>query len=105
MNRQSKSIRDFGEYIAYERQLLRKMTDREKQNNPSEGQDRKFGPVENFIATHIKGLFKQALHLFPHEPRLWDSYIIFCKHCNYYVEISNAYEKMLQVSRLVVNFT
>lgn len=93
ISRQSKTIKDFIEYITYERNLKSKASERWKAMNTGS-----VCPVETSISHHIRNLYKQALGRFPEELRLWTNYLKFCKHANFLSECSSAFEKMLQVS-------
>lgn len=88
-----KNIRDFVDYIGYERNLVTLI--REKLQS---GKAVPNTPVVRSIATRIKKIYNKALALYPHDVRFWDECIKFLQQFNILEEISLVYQKMLKVS-------
>lgn len=91
IERQQKEIRDFCEYIKYERGILSIISDRRKILHVKEKK-----ALERIIAMKIRGLYKKVLARFPKDLRLWESFVKFCKGFHFTGEISEAIDRMLQ---------
>ncbi|KAL5274361.1 UTP6 family protein [Megaselia abdita] len=90
ISRQGKTVKDFFEYILYERKLLALFQEREKNRK------QEFSELIYSTANHVKALYRQALALFPQELELWENFIKFCKHSNFSHDVSRTFERMLQ---------
>lgn len=88
----SKDIKDFVEYIKYERNLIALTNKRTKERKPAGTNN-----VCSLISNHMKQLYDQALSRFSHNLRFWDEYIKFLQQFKYNQDISATFDRMLQV--------
>lgn len=49
------------------------------------------------VAVHIKQLYSEALLEFPQNTRFWDEYIKFLQQFKFHRDISEAFDRMLEV--------
>lgn len=87
-----KEIKDFLEYIKYERKLI--STSKERFQTLHIMEENTIAPL---IALHLKQLYSEALSEFPQNTRFWDEYIKFLQQFKFYGDISDAFERMLKV--------
>lgn len=88
----SRSIKDFVEFIKYERNvvgLTRQRTKLQKLNTKH--------TILTLISNRMKQLYAQALSKFPHNLRFWDEYIKFLQQFKFSKDISSTFDQMLQV--------
>lgn len=89
----SRQIKDFLEYIKYERSLISLTKERLKVNKSNSN-----NTIGKLIAQRMKQLYTQALLKFPHDTRFWDEYIKFLQQFKFNSDVSAAFDRMLQVS-------
>lgn len=89
----SRDIKDFVEYIKYERSVIGLTKQRTKIQKPNENHT-----ICTLIAKRMKQLYAQALSKFPHNLRFWDEYIKFLQQFKFSKDISSTFDRMLQVS-------
>lgn len=89
----SRDIKDFVEYIKYERSVIGLTKQRTKIQKPSENHT-----ICTLIAKRMKQLYAQALSKFPHNVRFWDEYIKFLQQFKFHKDISATFDRMLQVT-------
>lgn len=89
----SREIKDFVEYIKYERNIISITKERTKlvKNTPNH-------TIITLIANRMKQLYAQALSKFPQNTRFWDEYIKFLQQFKFHSDISTTFDRMLQVS-------
>lgn len=89
----SREIRDFVEYIKYERSIIVLTKQRTKVKRPNENHT-----ICTLIANRMKQLYAQALSKFPHNIRFWDEYVKFLQQLKFAKDIPATFDRMLQVS-------
>lgn len=89
LSRSSKSLRDYGNYVVFEKKLYELVKATEISRN------QQFPGLKAAMANRIVRLYKEAIRVFPDEYRLWDAYLKFCK-TNFPSEVPVAYEKLFQ---------
>ncbi|XP_063700109.1 U3 small nucleolar RNA-associated protein 6 homolog [Culicoides brevitarsis] len=89
--RHCKDIKDFCEFIKYERNLLNLI--RERQQGTKHVRQKQI--LEKIVAKRVRGMYLRALNRFPGELRLWDSFFKFCQIYEFKREISKGVERML----------
>lgn len=89
----SRVIKDFVEYIKYERSIVGLTKQRTKIQKPSESHT-----ICTLIAKRMKQLYDQGLSKFPHNIRFWDEYVKFLHQFKFTKDISSTFDRMLQVS-------
>lgn len=92
IQRQTKALKDYLQYIKFERNLINLIRERRKTRNIPQ----KKASIEHSIALKIKSLYKQALDRYPEEIRVWEEYIQFCKQFKFVGEVSPILDKMIQ---------
>lgn len=85
-------IKDYVEYIKYERSLIGLIKERAKNVKGLSN-----NALLTQIADRMKHLYSQALTKFPNNLRFWDEYMKFLQAFKYTKDISATYDKMLQV--------
>lgn len=88
----SRVIKDYVEYIKYERGLMATVRERIKQNKVTTNHT-----ILTLIADRMKQLYAQALSKFTQNIRFWDEYIKFLQTFKYTKDISTTFDRMLQV--------
>lgn len=88
----SRVIKDFVEYIKYERSLMATIRERIKVNKITTNHS-----ILSLIADRMKQLYAQALSKFTQNIRFWDEYIKFLQNFKYTKDISTTFDRMLQV--------
>lgn len=88
----SREIKDFLEYIKYERSLISLTKERTKLNKITTNHT-----IIILIANRMKQLYAQALSKFPQNTRFWDEYIKFLQQFKFQGDISSTFDRMLQV--------
>lgn len=88
----SRDIKDFVEYIKYERSVIGLTKQRTKLQKLSQNHT-----ITTLIANRMKQLYAQALSKFPHNLRFWDEYIKFLQQFKYTKDIPATFDRMLQV--------
>uniref|UniRef100_A0A1B0DPT5 U3 small nucleolar RNA-associated protein 6 homolog n=1 Tax=Phlebotomus papatasi TaxID=29031 RepID=A0A1B0DPT5_PHLPP len=91
--RQNKALRDYLEFIKYERDLISLIQKRRKTRNIQE----KKRNVEYAIAVRIKQLYNQAAERFPQNVRIWEEFLKFAKMFKFVKDISNILDRMIQL--------
>lgn len=91
----SRDIKDFVEYIKYERSVIGLTKQRTKLHKLTQNHT-----IAALIANRMKQLYDQALSKFPHNLRFWDEYIKFLQQFKYTKDIPSTFDRMLQVSLL-----
>lgn len=89
----SRDIKDFVEYIKYERNLIALTKKRTKDRKPPGTHN-----ICTLIASRMKQLYAQALSKFPHNLRFWDEYIKFLQQFKFNSDVSATFDRMLQVN-------
>lgn len=92
MSQPSRGIKDYLEYIKYERGLMGTTKERIKQHKVTTNHS-----ILIQIADRMKQLYTNALLKFTNNIRFWDEYIKFLQTFKYTKDISSAFERMLQV--------
>lgn len=92
LEKQSKDLKDFCEYIKYERSLLGIINERRVIRHIKEKK-----AIERLVAVKIQGLYSKTLARFPGDLRLWDSFIKFCRGTHFTSEIPSIHDRMLQL--------
>ncbi|XP_059616443.1 U3 small nucleolar RNA-associated protein 6 homolog [Phlebotomus argentipes] len=90
--RQNKDIRDYLEFIKYERNLIGRIQKLRKDKNIQE----KKGNIEYAIALRIKQLYIQATDRFPQNVRIWEEFLKFAKVFKV-KDISTILDRMIQL--------
>lgn len=90
----TRTIKDFVDYIKYERSLLGIIKERMKQNNIAVTSDH---ALIQIVSDHMKELYTQALSIFTQNIRFWDEYIKFLQTFKNKEDISSAFDRMLVV--------
>uniref|UniRef100_A0A1B0CGG0 U3 small nucleolar rna-associated protein 6 n=2 Tax=Lutzomyia longipalpis TaxID=7200 RepID=A0A1B0CGG0_LUTLO len=91
--RQTKSMRDYLEFIKYERDLLSLIQKRRKTRNI---QDMK-GSIDRPISMRIKNLYHQVTERFPQNIRIWEEFLKFVKAFKFMNEASTILDRMIQL--------
>lgn len=91
LSQPSKTVKDYVEYIKYERSLMASAKEKVKQNKITESHT-----IFTLIADRMKELYSSALNKFPQNMRFWDEFIKFLQTFKYTNEISLTYDRMLQ---------
>ncbi|XP_065095311.1 U3 small nucleolar RNA-associated protein 6 homolog [Ochlerotatus camptorhynchus] len=91
VERRSKELPDFINYIVYENNLLELLKERRKKLRVREGKH----SLEYSIYNRIKLLYKRAMDRFPAEYRLWTHYLRHCEKHKRGPEGSRTLDKML----------
>lgn len=89
----SREIKDFLEYIKYERSLISLTKERVKIQNVTAN-----NTIAKLIAHRMKQLYTQALSKFPQDTRFWDEYIKFLQQFKFSSDVSSTFDRMLQVN-------
>lgn len=89
--RHCKDIKDFCQFIKYERNLLNLI--RERQHGSSHVRQKQI--LEKVVAKKVRGLYMRALNRFPKELRLWDSFFKFCQIYEFKTDISQGIDRIL----------
>lgn len=89
----SRDIKDFVEYIKYERSIIGLTKQRSKLYKLTQNHT-----IATLIAGRMKKLYTEALSKFPHNIRFWDEYIKFLQHFKFTKDIPATFDHMLQVS-------
>uniref|UniRef100_A0A336LW32 CSON002680 protein n=1 Tax=Culicoides sonorensis TaxID=179676 RepID=A0A336LW32_CULSO len=92
IERHVKDIKDYCEFIKYERNVLSLVCERRRGGK----RVREKKALERIVAGKIRGLYLKVLARFPKELRLWDSYIKFCQMYHFTYELSEVLERMLK---------
>ncbi|XP_031627058.1 U3 small nucleolar RNA-associated protein 6 homolog [Contarinia nasturtii] len=87
----SRVIKDYVEYIKYERGLIATTKERIKQQKINTSHS-----IIMQIADRMKKLYAQALSKFTNNIRFWDEYVKFLQTFKYIKDISPTFERMLQ---------
>lgn len=90
---QSRSLKDFLEYIKYERKLISLTKERVQLNKITTN-----NTIAVMIASRMKQLYSQATTRYSQNTRLWDEYLKFLQQFKFRSDISTTFEQMLQVS-------
>ncbi|GAB0094316.1 hypothetical protein DMENIID0001_095980 [Sergentomyia squamirostris] len=90
--RQNKSMRDYLEFIKYERDLISLIQKRRKTRNIQE----KKGNIEFSIATRIKNLYNQVTVRFPQNVRIWEEFLKFAKMFKFHKDIATILDNMVR---------
>lgn len=88
----SRSLKDFLEYIRYERKLISLTKERVQLNKITTN-----NTIAVMIASRMKQLYLQAVTRFSQNTRLWDEYLKFLQQFKFHSDISSTFEQMLQV--------
>uniref|UniRef100_A0A182QYS9 U3 small nucleolar RNA-associated protein 6 homolog n=1 Tax=Anopheles farauti TaxID=69004 RepID=A0A182QYS9_9DIPT len=91
VERRSKRMGDFVNYIAYECNLFQLLLQRRKKLNVRA----EWVSLEKSIHQRIKVLYKRALHRFASDYRIWTHFLQYCKMRHFYIEGSRVLEQML----------
>lgn len=86
-------VRDYLEYIKYERGLISLIRNRTKPEQADIS-----SKIVIVISSRMKPLYSQALAKFPSETRFWDEFIKFLQQFQFNADISPTYARMLQVN-------
>lgn len=89
----SREIKDYLEYIKYERSLISLTKERIKLQKVNAN-----NTIAKLIGNRMKQLYTQALSKFPEDTRFWDEYIKFLQTFKFTADISSTFDRMLQVS-------
>lgn len=89
----TRNIRDYLEYLKYERGLVSLTKERAKLHKCSGNNS-----INKLIGNRMKQLYIQALAKFPHDTRFWDEYLKFLSQFKFTTDISATFERMLGVS-------
>lgn len=95
----SRELKDFLEYIKYERSLISLTKERTKSHNITVNHT-----IITLIANRMKQLYAQALSKFPQNTRFWDEYIKFLQQFKFQSDISATFDRMLQVNKCLDAF-
>lgn len=95
----SRGIKDYVEYIKYERGLMSTIKERIKQHKITTSQ-----PILTLIADRMKQLYAKALSKFTQNIRFWDEYVKFLQTFKYTKDISSTFDRMLQVCLFIFKF-
>ncbi|XP_031620644.1 U3 small nucleolar RNA-associated protein 6 homolog [Contarinia nasturtii] len=87
----SRDIKDFVEYIKYERSLIGLTKQRTKLHKLTKNHT-----ITTLIANRMKQLYAQALSRFPHNLRFWDEYIKFLQQFKYTKDIPATFDQILK---------
>ncbi|XP_055310345.1 U3 small nucleolar RNA-associated protein 6 homolog [Sitodiplosis mosellana] len=87
----SRDIKDFVEYIKYERSVIGLTKQRSKLYKLTQNHT-----IATLIAGRMKQLYAQALSKFPHNLRFWDEYIKFLQQFKFTKDIPATFDHMLQ---------
>lgn len=87
----SREIKDFLEYIKYERNLISLTKERVKLQKITQN-----NTIAKLIAQRMKQLYTQALSKFPQDTRFWDEYIKFLQQFKFSSDVSSTFDRMLQ---------
>lgn len=94
ISQSTRTIKDYVDYIKYERKLMGTIKEKLKQNNfPSDH------AIVTVIADRMKELYSEALSKFSQNLRFWDEYIKFLQAFKYTKDISSTFDRMLQVCK------
>lgn len=88
----SSGIKDYVEFIKYERLLMAKTKERFKQLKITTNLI-----ILTQIADRMKTIYKEALSKFTNNIRFWHEYIKFLQTLKYTNDISSTFDQMLQV--------
>lgn len=91
----SREVKDFLEYIKYERGIISLTKERIKSEKINTS-------VAKLMVNRLKQLYAQALSKFPEDTRFWDEYVKFLQSFGFRNEISKTFERMLQVCCLII---
>lgn len=94
LSQPSRGIKDYVEYIKYERGLMGTTKERIKQHKVTTNHS-----ILLQIADRMKKLYANALSKFTNNIRFWDEYIKFLQTFKYTKDISAAFDRMLQVKK------
>lgn len=89
----SRDVKDFVEYIKYERGLIGLTKQRTKLHKLTKNHT-----IITLIANRMKQLYGSALSKFPHNVRFWDEYIKFLQQFKYTKDIPATFDQILNVS-------
>lgn len=92
MSQQTRTIKDYVEYIKYERSLMGAAREKIKQQKVTAN-----NTILMQIADRMKTLYTQALSKFTNNIRFWDEYIKFLQTFKYTKDISSTFDRILQV--------
>jgi len=92
IERHTKDLKDYCEYIKYERSLLGIIADRRLVRHIKEKK-----AIERLIAMKIQVLYSKAVTRFPGDLRLWDSFIKFCRGTHFTSEIPAIHDRLLKL--------
>lgn len=92
MAQQSRCLKDYLEYIKYERKLISLTKERVQLNKITTN-----NTIAVMIASRMKQLYSQALTRHSQNTRLWDEYLKFLQQFKFRSDISSTFEQMLQV--------
>lgn len=87
----SREIKDFLEFIKYERSLISLTKERVKLQKITQN-----NTIGKLIAQRMKQLYTQALSKFPQDTRFWDEYIKFLQQFKFSSDVSSTFDRMLQ---------
>lgn len=88
----SRDIKDFIEYIKYERIIIGLTKQRTKLHKLTQNHT-----IGALIANRMKQLYDQSLSKFPNNLRFWDEYIKFLQQFKYTKDIPSTFDRMLRV--------
>lgn len=92
MSHSTRVIKDYVEYIKYERGLMGTAKERIKNQKITTSNS-----ILMQIADRMKKLYTLALSKFTQNIRFWDEYIKFLQTFKYTKDISSTFDRMLQV--------
>lgn len=89
----SRNLKDFVEFIKYERSILGLTRQRTKLQKLTKNHT-----ISALISKRMKNLYVQTLSKFPQNLLFWDEYIKFLHQFKFTEDISSAFDQMLQVN-------
>lgn len=92
LEKHTKELKDYCEYIKYERSLLGIIGDRRLIRHIKEKK-----AIERLIAIKIHGLYSKTLARFSGDLRLWDSFVKFCCGTHFTPDIPRIHDRLLQL--------
>lgn len=94
----SAGIKDFVEYIKYDRALMATIKERIKKRNITATNN----TILTIFADRMKLLYAQALIKYSQNVRFWNEYIKFLQTFKYTKDISSTFEQMLKVCQMKI---
>lgn len=92
IQRITKSLRDYLNFIKYEKDLVAVVRARRKSKHIPQ----KKANIEMGILNRIKILYKQAVHRFPQALPVWEEYVQFCKVYKFPTDVPVIFDNMLK---------